>query len=294
MDTQGNLDLIVELGALKSAVNLAMGIVQRTGEDVPEITELIPAMLDKLRIRIIESLGQCGIKSSGTIMQAIQDAEMEFDPYSPFVGYLVFKSAAIKALEFGTSSFDMKPGLLAGSKARTGLDGDRYNIIRFRHGTGSTAGTGTGLTGGGYRPRMPTEVKKAAQGAEGKSISPLTPWGQRSSLNIRRLAKSSKTQWKAAAGQRLYRGIGGISGGYTWKASPWAGLRREGAGAHTSYATYRAVSAKSDPYSWIHPGITGVHFIRKALNAFRPEAAMMTTQAISAFFTRITDQYGNA
>jgi len=294
MDAQGNLDLIVELGALKSAVNLGMQIVRRTGEDVPEITELMPAMLDRLRGHIIESLGQSGIKSSGTVIEAIQNAETEYDPAEPFIGYLIIKGAAVRALEFGSNPFDMKPGLLAGPKARTAKDGGRYNIIRFRHGTESTAGTGTGLTGGAYTPRMPTEIKRAAQGADGSSISPMTPWGQRSSLNIQRLARANKAQWKAATGQKIYRGLGTIAKGYTWKSSPWAGLRREGEGHHASYATYRAVSDKSDPYSWIHPGTTGKHFIHRALDAFRPEAAMMTSMAISAFFTRITDQYGGS
>lgn len=294
MDAQGNFDLIVELGVLKSAVNLAMGITRKTGEDVPEITELMPAMLDRLRGHIIESLGQSGIKSSGAIFEAVQNAETEYDPTSPFIGTLVIKGAAVRALEFGSNPFDMKPGLLAGPKARTAKDGDRYNIIRFQHGTGSTASTGTGLTGGAYKPQMPTEVKRAAQAAGGKSISPITPWGQRSSLNIERLAKANKAQWKAAVGQRLYRGMGLIEKGYTWKSSPFAGLRREGEPGHRSYATYRAVSDKSGPYSWIHPGITALHFIKNALNGFKPEAVMMTSMAISAFFNRIMEQYGNA
>lgn len=286
--------LTVELANLGQALNVAMQITRRTGDEVPELTALMPELLGGLKERIIESFESSNIRTSGRLAKVIRQAEEECDPANPFFGTLVIKSAAAKALEFGTRPFDMKPGLLSGPKARTSKDGGRYNIIRFQHGTESTATTGTGLTGGDYKPRMPPEIKKAAEAAGGKPIAAAAPWGMRSSTNIERLLKTDKAAWKRLTGERMYRGMGAVQHGYTWKASPWAGLRKESTGHQTSYATYRAVSDKSDPYSWIHPGIDAKYFIRNAIMEFQQEAAMMTSMAISNFFTRITEQYGNA
>ena len=142
-------------------------------------------------------------------------------------------------IEGGFARFDMKPGMLAGPKARVAKDGTRYNIIPFTH--SPTAAPRTlaqsiqqqGLKAILAANKLNRTVRNAQghpiQGTAGtvRSTAAGKPWliGQKLK-NLQGLIKVQKTYGKATQSQ---------------------------------YLTFRIVSSKSPANSWIHPGYEGAH-----------------------------------
>jgi hypothetical protein len=142
-------------------------------------------------------------------------------------------------IEDGYGSYDMKPGLLAGPAAKTSKDGHRYNTIPFTH---STPGT-QGVKGAS----MPSDIYALAKGL-GPGIA-LKLKGQMAGYGVR-----SKVPALVNA-QAVARGLQGpMATPYTWRNSPYEGMRRIHKPGHSTYMTWRRVSDTSDPSSWIHPG----------------------------------------
>jgi hypothetical protein len=212
------------------------------------IASLIPAQL-----QYVASVWQAAV--SGLVLpgmrKAIHDARyamligdtsaMEY-PYNgdPFRGRIVMLDGGLaRRYEDGYKSFDMKPGLLAGPHARTAKDGSRYNIIPFSHSTPGSVGQ--------KGAPMPTEIYALARRLQARQNLKLPPglqgYGQRSKIPAQVNA------------QAIQRGHGGpMFSPYTWRGSPYSGMQKTGGPGQTSYRTFRVVSSKSDPSSWIHPG----------------------------------------
>jgi len=149
------------------------------------------------------------------------------------------------ALEEGKGSFDLKPGLLKGPNAKRSESGaGYYNTIPFSHTTPGTAPV----------TAMPTPIYRMAKNMPKNQALRLTGtalegYGQRSKISTH----------------------------YTWKTSPYEGMVRrrmfEGmptqspAGRLHNYKTFRRVSSKSDPNSWIHPGFRAHDIMDRAAEA---------------------------
>lgn len=145
-------------------------------------------------------------------------------------------------LEQGHGPFDMKPGLLRSSKAKKTATGRPYIHVPFRH----------RVPGGGDRadvmPRPIYRLAKNLPAGTGLKLPPaISAWGMRTRLS------PNTSKW----------------GAYTWKSSPYAGIVRslQFPGQLVSpsrYDSFRTVSRRSDPNSWIHPGFQARNLMEAA------------------------------
>lgn len=163
-------------------------------------------------------------------------------------------------LEHGTGPWDMKPMLLNGPKARVGKNG-KYNIIPFRHGISDKHAPDSNFK------TMPKNVYQQA----------------------RQLKASVKQNNAMKWGGRLpAQGTPGHNptSGYKHKNDKYEGMVRiektYRAATQSQYMTFRVVSERSAPGSWIHPGYQA-HNVAKAVSDFcKPAVEQMIGQAAEA------------
>lgn len=162
------------------------------------------------------------------------------------------------AMECGHEPYDMKPGLLKGPKSRTSKSGGRYNIVPFPMKTSGSRGASP--------PVMPEPIyRRALKMGFGESMA--LPKKYEGYAIRSRLSPDIK-RW----------------GNYTWKSSPFSGITKVRkwpgelpttlAGRRAAYMTFRTVSSKSDPSSWIHPGFRAKNLMEAAadhLNQIFPD-----------------------
>jgi hypothetical protein len=147
-------------------------------------------------------------------------------------------------LEEGCPPYDMKKSLLRSPKAKTGKGGNKYITVPLYLKT----------KGSSSPPAMPPSIYKAASKLQfGQS---LTLPKKYEGYGLRTRLSPDLKRW----------------GHYTWKTSPfegivkiqrWPGLVPLGLPRERQamYVTFRRVSKKSDPNSWIHPGFRRRNFI---------------------------------
>lgn len=139
------------------------------------------------------------------------------------------------AMEKGKNSWDIKDGLLRSSKAKTSAKGGKYITVPM-----PLKAPGSGERGPSP-PVMPWSIYK---------IVSRSPMGKSTQLPVRlenlgwrtRLSPDP-TKWSP----------------YTWKTSPFQGIKKSPDPARRGkarYNTFRRVSTNSDPSSWIHPGFS--------------------------------------
>jgi hypothetical protein len=142
------------------------------------------------------------------------------------------------AIEKGMSPYDIKRGLLASPKAKRDAKGNAYMTVPL-----PLKAPGSGERGPSP-PVMPWSVYKIASrspmGSTTKLPLRLEDIGRRTRLS------ADPTKWSA----------------YTWKTSPFSGIHKSpnpSKPGKARYNTFRRVSTKSDPSSWIHPGFAARH-----------------------------------
>lgn len=165
--------------------------------------------------------------------------EYPFDG-DPFHGRVIATDQRLAGrIERGYASFDMKPSLLAGPASKVGQDGTRYTTVPFTH---STPGS-VGQKGAPMAESIYAQAAKLPHGGRLRLEGEAATYGLRSKL---------------PAGVNLQATARGLPGPmvapYTWKVSPYESMVRAGKAGHTTYRTFRRVSERSDPSSWIHPG----------------------------------------
>jgi hypothetical protein len=153
---------------------------------------------------------------------------------------------------------DLKDGLLKGPKARHRSWGS-YNIVAFTHRTPSKTATGSNV--------MPIQiyniVKKFEQSNEQAKWTDATGVKRTTYQWNDRLGASGKQETKETP-----------KGKYTWKTGKYSGMVRmqqntEGA-KHSGYITFRCVSSRSDPASWILPAKQGVPIRQAVVDIMMP------------------------
>jgi len=156
------------------------------------------------------------------------------------------------ALEEGHPAFDMKPFFLRSPKAKKTKKGPVF-IVPFAL---KTPGRGPSP------PAMPWPIyRSAARLRFGSQLKLPTKYED---YAIRTRLSPDIKKW----------------GHYTWKASPFEGIvktRSQTTPTHIvrgqlkwrpQYMTFRAVSRRSDPNSWIHPGFRPHNLMEKAASEF--------------------------
>lgn len=168
-------------------------------------------------------------------------------PYRSKTGGIVFSDSEVAQLvEDGYGPFDMKPGLLKSSRARTyiGKDGKehRYLTVPFRHNVPGANAIGAA---------MPTNIYNQARKLDFSYITGRNSMGYLTYKWGGRLGNTDQ-------GQKTKPPVGGMDAPYPWTTGPYSGMVRmydAATGKSGGYLTFRRVSDRSNPNSWWHPGV---------------------------------------
>ena len=169
-----------------------------------------------------------------------------------------------KLIEDGHGEIDLKPGLLHGKSARQGKNGP-YAIVSFRHNT----------PGPKAQNPMPSKVYNQA-----KKLT-LTHLDANKKIIERGTRLSAKfggePETKTLLKNYTFMGKRGKGKKYTWKTGKYTGMIRLANKA--GYLTFRVVSYKSDPNSWIVPAIQGAPIRQAVIDIMKPIAEQMLKEA---------------
>lgn len=176
-------------------------------------------------------------------------------------------------VESGRGPFDMKPFLLNGKNSKVDKYGNRYNIVPFSIGTPEALEEN-------FTTIMPTEVYEVAKELE-TDIS--TVGGMRSQgvtsdmLPEKYREKITKNVFNPKS-ERFEE--------YTHKNSIYEGITKYKSEVtnQNSYMSFRRVSEKSDPLSWIHSGFTAMNLAEKALQELN--VPRVSSNAIDNFLSQ--------
>lgn len=225
---------------IEAAVSMAAALVKATWQQAvmgsQKLSGMKPITLDiNLRRIYAESIITTGqTRSSGGIRQ----------------GVLTTQKLAEK-LEKGCGPWDMKPALLGGPKARMGKNG-RYNIIPFRHGTSARHAPDSNFK------TMPQDIyKQARQLKASVKQGNKTAWGERLTGTEARYAPGKNPTSGHHHKNGRFEGMVKIQKTYA-KAT------------QSKFMTFRVVSDRSAPGSWIHPGYKPHNIVRAVEAHCRP------------------------
>lgn len=173
------------------------------------------------------------------------------------------------ALEDGKPPFDEKPGFASSSKKKTKMGGGWYLTVPFRYATpGAVAESDI------FQGVLPKEVYQASKDNQGKPLG-------KSQLPSKYAQVAKRAEIKTA---------NAVIPEYVHKTPKYQGLVRLDISAtkdenRGGYFTFRRVSDKSDPLSWIHPGFTPHKFMDKALESSQVE--VVADMAIDNFLKQL-------
>lgn len=245
---------------IEAAVTRAAGYVQATWQQAVMGVAAVPGMKPIKQSINIRRLYADSIKLANQLRSATGISQM-----------VIATDKIAEKLENGTGPWDMKPMLLGGAKSRMGKHG-RYNIIPFRHGTGSNHAHNNNF------PTMPQDIYKQARQLKAS------------------VAQGNKIKWggKLAGTEQKYAPGHNQTSGYAHKSGRFEGMVRVekmyNAATQSQYLTFRVVSDASPGGSWIHPGYEA-HNIRQAIVNFCKPAVedMIKTAAIADMHTVIVE-----
>ena len=179
-------------------------------------------------------IAQQNLKTSReTYVNAIEGVVMT----DQFNGYIELRGSFPAMLEQGFDQFDIKSGFEKSPKVTNKPSGGWFLTIPYRHNTP-----------GASSPTMPNNIYSRAKKLQSSK--------QLSEALVAALGYKRETSHT----------------GYQWKNTMYDNLTRitkvyDSGKKHSQYITFRRVSDKSDPNSWIHPGYKGL----KALDKVVPE-----------------------
>lgn len=197
-----------------------------------------------------------------------------------------------RALEEGMPERDLKAMLGTSHKVRISKDGSRYLIIPFRWGT-----PGATTFGKTVIPQEVHDFWKPAHRAGSHVVAQQTHLvGHR----IHDRQPLTVTERQYVWGHRLNRadltGAGVTDPQQRRYLTGMVNLRNpggKGGASHSQYLTWRIMSDKSPPGSWIAPRVEGFHPARTVADQFRPQARQAFEAAVQADVERqIRDAFG--
>lgn len=211
-----------------------------------------------------------GLKGTGsTTYRRGIDVGLQYPHMTPLQGRVVNLAPDARRIEDGYPARDMKPALLSGPQVRMGKNGP-YNIVPFRWGTPREEWheAGTGDQRATLRS-MPASIAQIVSGPDFTSSRRTdirrTPAVFPPAEHLPAHVKARKSfavrrsyEWgDRLAADQLPEGLREPLPGHA--APLFAGMVRMEAGEktrkrHSHYMTFRAVSTRSDPSSWWHPG----------------------------------------
>lgn len=259
---------------------------------LPEILRaVIPDLADATRNELVRLAGERLTTSAEDYVQGLGPAQYHMPTGKTpdeFVGAtIVLTGWLANAAEHGWAGGDMKPWLLSGRAVHEGKRGGRWVVVPFRHGTPGTSGRNFQAMGSQY-------VRGFKAGPQG-----FIPTGSLTQAQAQKLGKQIHRAAKQLAATTSHATTGTVWGGRLpaglapklephHKTDPFAGMVRQEKtyrkATQNQYTTFRAVSLRSDPRAWVHPGIQG-HNLFGAVEPFVGRTA-------SALFAMAVRQLG--
>lgn len=216
-------------------------------------------VIDDVTVRVVRNWKQeaaRGLKSS----RAEYVRSVYWSESSARRNVIVLMGSLPNMIESGAQPFDLKEGFEKSGKVKHKKDGGWYLTIPFRWATPGSLGENVAFAG-----VMPQDVyslarqlrpRRTAAGASsaGQSLSASALPASRQNLGTRRAVSNALTGQNFPA--------------YQHRSPLMAGMQRNektyAAATQSSFSTFRRVSDKSDPNSWIHTGIQARNFAEKA------------------------------
>nr|DAG96438.1 MAG TPA: hypothetical protein [Herelleviridae sp.] len=174
------------------------------------------------------------------------------------------------ALEEGKEAWDEKPFFEASPRKRLkAMGGGWYLTVPFRHATPEAV-----AESGIFQSVLPKEIYDIAKNNGGRGVSMAQLPEQYRQLGSRKEIVTAR----------------GVIPEYTHKAPKYLGLVRVNVSStdkenRGSYMTFRRVSDRSDPNSWIHPGFDAHKFMDKALD--QADIYIVADMAIDNFLAQL-------
>lgn len=171
-----------------------------------------------------------------------------------------------KAIEEGAPEYDMKKNLATAPKARQAKDGHRYLIIPFRHGVENTV----------RLKAMPRAVYALAKTmAHSRALGSPTTRQSATGWTVPKFTY----QWQDRLGSKKALAAAGFS---MAEAKRFAGMVRMGKNGQTTYLTFRVMSEKSAPGSWMRPATAAMAPLQTALEVSWVRARPEIERALEA------------
>lgn len=170
----------------------------------------------------------------------------------PLSGAIVLRGRLPNMLEEGTPAFDIKAAMPKSKRAKPTKSGGWYITIPIRHSTPNSF-----MYGKAMPPSVYDQVKKLQS---------------RERLTVSGNERTSHTGYEHKA--NIYDGLTRIVKSYK------PGTKQ------SQYMTFRRISDRSDPKSWIHPGFEGIHIVNKLESYAKEELGKNVRDAIQAINSR--------
>lgn len=247
-----------------------------------QVEELSVVLVNQITDRIFNNWRVAAMNGlNSTRKQYIQN--LNIGHISPTKKYIQLTGSFPNMLENGFGAYDMKPGFLASNKVKTTKNGIRYLIIPFRWGTPGSIGESEV-----FANKMPDDVYN--------TVKRLRPTKTHYQLGVIQRGKGiRKNQLPTNLRKPLTRPqFTDAKSGTTYPAYTHKGPIHEGIvrnektyenSTQSSYVSFRRVSEKSDPMSWIHKGVAAKNFAQQALN--KTDVGNITDRTIDTFLQQL-------
>jgi hypothetical protein len=181
-------------------------------------------------------------------------------------------------IETGVSPFDMKTGFEASAKKHMKKDGGWYMTIPFRFATPGAIGENEVFSG-----RLPQPVYAVVKSAP--VTIPISGGMRSAGLDPLQIASPYDQVKTRAAVTNIPESK--IFAAYEHKSSIYAGITKvqDSTTGQNRYMSFRRVSDKSDPMSWINSGIEAHNFGDKA--EAQLDVPTVVDQAVDTFLSRL-------
>jgi hypothetical protein len=183
-------------------------------------------------------------------------------------------------IENGFGAFDMKPGMLGSSKAKVTKKGTRFITIPFRWASSGSIGESEV-----FANVMPVEINTLVRRLRPTTTNISSRTNSGGGLQLKQLPKDYQIPKSRGAFSDLKSRT--TYPQYTHKGSIYEGIIRNETtyerATQSSYVSFRRVSEKSDPMSWIHKAQAAKNFAEQGLK--KTDVASITDRTIDEFLS---------
>lgn len=267
------IPISIDLSELQAEFNLKITQVDELG------STLVNTITDRL-FHNWKSLAMNGLHSTRKVYcDALQKGEL-----SPTRHFIQLTGTLPNQIEEGYSAFDMKPGMLNSPKAKVTSKGVKFITIPFRWATAGSIGESEVFSNvmpreiddivTSMRPTI-TAINSNRVISRGESLG----FGQIPAQYQIPKTRAAFSDVKSRTTYPEYTHQGPISEGITRNQKTYENATQ------SNYVTFRRVSEKSSPMSWIHKGVAAKNFAQQAIQ--ETDVDNIVDRTIDAFLQKI-------